>query len=246
MGKLDGKIALITGGSEGMGFDTAKEFLREGAFVFITGRRKPQLDKAVAELGQGAAAIQADAGKLDDLDRMYAEIKQKKGKLDVVFANAGIYEQMPSDKVTEDFYDKCVDINAKGVFFTIQKAIPLMDENGSIILNGSFIGSSGFPGMSVYGGTKAAVRSFARTFTAELKGVGPRVNVISPGPIDTAGNASSMGSNQQVRDYITNMVPITRIGKGIEIGKAAVFLASADSSYVAGVELFVDGGISAV
>ncbi len=246
MGKLDGKIALITGGSEGMGFDTAKEFLREGAFVFITGRRKPQLDIAVAELGQGAAAIQADAGKLDDLDRMYAEIKQKKGKLDVVFANAGIYEQMPSDKVTEDFYDKCVDINAKGVFFTIQKAIPLMDENGSIILNGSFIGSSGFPGMSVYGGTKAAVRSFARTFTAELKGVGPRVNVISPGPIDTAGNASSMGSNQQVRDYITNMVPITRIGKGIEIGKAAVFLASADSSYVAGVELFVDGGISAV
>ena len=246
MGKLDGKIALITGGSEGMGFDTAKEFLREGAFVFITGRRKPQLDKAVQELGEAAAAIQADAGKLDDLDRMYAEIKQKKGKLDVVFANAGIYEQMPYDKVTGDFYDKCVDINAKGVFFTIQKAIPLMDKNGSIILNGSFIGSAGFPGMSVYGATKAAVRSFARTFTAELKGVGPRVNVISPGPIDTAGNASTMGSNQQVREYVTNMVPITRIGKGIEIGKAAVFLASADSSYVAGVELFVDGGISAV
>ncbi len=246
MGKLDGKIALITGASEGMGFDTAKEFLREGAFVFITGRRKPQLDKAVEELGEGAAAIQADAGKLDDLDRMYAEIKQKKGKLDVVFANAGIYEQMPYDKVTEDFYDKCVDINTKGVFFTIQKAIPLMDKNGSIILNGSFIGSSGFPGMSVYGATKAAIRSFARTFTAELKGVGPRVNVISPGPIDTAGNASTMGSNQQVRDYITNMVPITRIGKGSEIGKAAVFLASADSSYIAGVELFVDGGVNAV
>ena len=246
MGKLDSKIALITGGSEGMGFDTANEFLREGAFVFITGRRKPELDKAVQQLGENALAIQADAGKLDDLDRMYAEIKQKKGKLDVVFANAGIYEQMPYDKVTEDFYDKCVDINAKGVFFTIQKAIPLMDKNGSIILNGSFIGSAGFPGMSVYGATKAAVRSFARTFTAELKGVGPRVNVISPGPIDTVGNASTMGSNPQVRDYITNMVPITRIGKGSEIGKAAVFLASADSSYVAGVELFVDGGISAV
>ncbi len=222
MGKLDGKIALITGGSEGMGFDTAKEFLREGAFVFITGRRKPELDKAVGQLGENALAIQADAGKLDDLDRMYDEIKQKKGKLDVVFANAGIYEQMPYDKVTEDFYDKCVDINAKGVFFTIQKAIPLMDKNGSIILNGSFIGSAGFPGMSVYGATKAAVRSFARTFTAELKGVGPRVNVVSPGPIDTAGNASTMGSNQQVREYVTNMVPITRIGKGIEIGKAAV------------------------
>ena len=246
MGKLDGKIALITGGSEGMGFDTAKEFLREGAFVFITGRRKPELDKAVQELGDGASAIQADAGKLGDLDRMYAEIKEKKGKLDIVFANAGVYEQMPYDKVTEDFYDTCVAINAKGVFFTVQKAIPLMDKTGSIILNGSFMGSSGFPGMSVYGATKAAVRSFARTFTADLKGVGPRVNVISPGPIDTAGNASTMGAIKEVRDYITNMVPITRIGKGSDIAKAAVFLASDDSSFVAGVELFVDGGVNAV
>ncbi len=246
MGKLDGKIALITGGSEGMGFATAKEFIREGAFVFITGRRKPELEKAVEVLGESAAEIQADAGKLEDLDRMYAEIKERKGKLDVVFANAGIYQQMPYDKVTEDFYDKCVDINAKGVFFTIQKAIPLMDQSGSIILNGSFIGSSGFPGMAVYGATKAAVRSFARTFTAELKGVGPRVNVISPGPIDTAGNASTMGAIKEIRDYITNMVPITRIGNGSDIGKAAVFLASDDSSFVAGVELFVDGGINAV
>ena len=246
MGKLDGKIALITGGSEGMGFDTAKEFLREGAFVFITGRRKPELDKALQELGDGAAAIQADAGNLGDLDRMYAEIKEMRGKLDVVFANAGLYEQMPYDKVTENFYDTCVDINAKGVFFTVQKAIPLMDKTGSIILNGSFIGSSGFQGMSVYGATKAAVRSFARTFTAELKGLGPRVNVISPGPIDTAGNASTMGAIKEVREYVTNMVPITRIGKGSDIAKAAVFLASDDSSFVAGVELFVDGGINAV
>lgn len=160
MEKLDGKIALITGGSEGMGFATAQEFIKEGAYVFITGRRKPELDKAVEALGKNAAGIQADAGKLADLDRMYAEIKQQKGKLDVVFA--GIYEQMPYDKVTEEFYDKCVDINVKGVFFTIQKAIPLMDKTGPIILNGSFIGSSGFPGMSVYGATKAAVRSFAR------------------------------------------------------------------------------------
>jgi NAD(P)-dependent dehydrogenase (short-subunit alcohol dehydrogenase family) len=246
MGKLDGKIALITGGSEGMGFDTAIEFLREGAFVFITGRRKLELEKAVTTLGENAAGIQADAGKLDDLDRMYAEIKEKKGKLDVVFANAGIYEQMSYDKVTEEFYDTCVDINAKGVFFTIQKAIPLMGKDGSIILNGSFIGSSGFPGMSVYGATKAAVRSFARTFTAELKGVGPRINVISPGPIDTAGNAATLGGIKEVRDYVTNMVPITRIGKGSDIGKAAVFLASEDSSFVAGAELFVDGGINAV
>ena len=246
MGKLDGKIALITGASEGMGFDTAKDFLREGAFVFITGRRKPELDKAVKELGDGAAAIQADAGKLEDLDRMYAEIKEKKGKLDIVFANAGIYEQMSFDKVTEDFYDKCADINAKGVFFTIQKAIPLMDKNGSIILNGSFIGSSGFPGMAVYGATKAAVRSFARTFTAELKGVGPRINVISPGPIDTAGNATTLGSMKEVRDYVINMVPRGRIGEGSDIGKAAVFLASDDSNFIAGVELFVDGGVNAI
>ena len=246
MGKLDGKIALITGGSEGMGFDTAKEFLREGAFVFITGRRKPELEKAVQELGDGAAAIQADSGKLEDLDRMYAEIKEKKGKLDVVFANAGIYEQMPYDKVSEDFYDRCADINAKGIFFTIQKAIPLMDKNGSIILNGSFIGSAGFPGMAVYGATKAAVRSFARTFTAEMKGVGPRVNVISPGPIDTAGNASTLGNVKEVREYVTGMVPRGRIGEGIDIGQAAVFLASDASSFIAGVELFVDGGLSAV
>ena len=246
MGKLNGKIALITGGSEGMGFDTAKEFVREGAFVFITGRRKPELDKAVDALGEDAAGIQADAGKLEDLDRMYAEIKAKKGRLDVVFANAGIYEQMPWDKVTEGFYDTCADINAKGIFFTIQKAIPLMDKTGSIILNGSFIGSSGFPGMAVYGATKAAVRSFARTFTAELRGVGPRVNVISPGPIDTAGNASTLGSVKEIREYVTNMVPRGRIGEGSDIGKAAVFLASDDSSFVAGVEMFVDGGVNAV
>ena len=246
MGKLDGKIALITGGSEGMGFDTAKEFIREGAFVFITGRRKPQLEQALEALGDHAAGIQADAGRLGDLDRMYADIKEKKGKLDVVFANAGVYQQMPHDKVTEEFYDNCVDINAKGVFFTIQKALPLMDKAGSIILNGSFIGSSGFAGMAVYGATKAAVRSFARTFTAELKGTGPRVNVISPGPIHTAGNAASLANNQQVRDYVTGMVPLGRIGEGIDIGKVAVFLASDDSSFVAGVELFVDGGLSAV
>jgi NAD(P)-dependent dehydrogenase (short-subunit alcohol dehydrogenase family) len=246
MGKLTGKVALITGGSEGMGFSTAQEFIKEGAFVFITGRRKPQLEKAIAELGENSFGIQADAGKLQDLDRMYAEIKEKKGKIDVVFANAGIYEQMPYDKVTEDFYDKCVDINVKGVFFTIQKAIPLMDKNASIILNGSFIGSSGFPGMSVYGATKAAVRSFARTFTAELKGVGPRINLISPGPVDTAGNASTLGSNKEIREYVTKMVPRGRIGRGDDIGKVAVFLASDDSSFVAGVELFVDGGVNAV
>ena len=245
MGKLTGKIALITGGSEGMGFGTAQVFLQEGAFVFITGRRQAELDKAVAKLGENAVGIQADAGKLVDLDRMYAEIKQTKGKLDVLFANAGIYQQMPHDKVTEEFYDACFDINAKGVYFSVQKALPLMDKSGSIILNGSFIGSAGFPGMSVYGATKAALRSFARTFTAELKGNGPRVNVLSPGPIHTAGNAAAM-SNKEILQAVTGMVPLGRIGEPSDIGKVAVFLASDDSSFVAGAELFVDGGVNAV
>lgn len=246
MARLTGKIALITGASEGMGFDTAQQFLTEGAFVFITGRRQQQLDAAVARLGPQCVGVQADAGKLADLDRLYAAIKQQKGKLDIVFANAGIYEQKPHAEVTEEFYDACVDINMKGVYFTVQKALPLMDQTGSIILNGSFIGSAGFPGMSVYGATKAALRSFARTFTAELQGTGPRVNVLSPGPIHTAGNAASLKSNQQVADYITNMVPRHRIGEGSDIAKVAVFLASEDSGYIAGVELFVDGGINAV
>ena len=245
MGKLTGKIALLTGGSEGMGFSTAQEFINEGAFVFITGRRKPQLEEAVTKLGENSFGIQADAGKLPELDRMYAEIKRLKGKLDIVFANAGIYEQRPHDKVTEEFYDACVDINAKGVYFTIQKALPLMDKNGSIILNGSVVGSSGFPGMSVYAATKAAVRSFARTFTAELKGTGPRVNVLSPGPILTAGSAA-MFANEEVHKFITSMVPLGRVGDAREIGRVAVFLASEDSSYVAGAELFVDGGTGAV
>ena len=246
MGKLEGKIALITGGSEGIGFGTAQQFIAEGAFVFITGRRRPALDQAVTALGENAFAIQADAGKLEDLAHLFAEIKTRKGRLDIVFANAGIYEPMPHAQVTEAFYDACVDINVKGVYFTIQKALPLMDKDGSIILNGSFIGSSGFPGMSVYGATKAAVRSFARTFTAELRGTGPRVNVISPGPIHTEGNAASLAGVPQVLEYVTNMVPLTRIGEPADIAKAAVFLASSDSSFIAGVELFVDGGVSAV
>jgi len=245
MGKLTGKIALVTGGSEGIGFSTAQEFINEGAFVFITGRRKQQLDQAVSKLGENSFGIQADAGKLADLDRVYAAIKEKKGKLDIVFANAGIYDQVPYDKVTEEFYDACVNINAKGVYFTIQKALPLMDKNGSIILNGSVVGSSGFPGMSVYASTKATVRSFARTFTAELKGTGPRVNVLSPGPILTEGSAAMFG-NEEVKKFITSMVPLGRVGDPKEIARAVVFLASEDSSYVAGVELFVDGGAGAV
>ena len=246
MAKLTGKIALITGGSEGMGFDTAQEFIREGAFVFITGRRQEVLEKAVQALGENALGIQADAGKTADLDKTFAEIRQKKGRLDILFANAGIYEQVPHEQVTEEDFDKCFAINVKGVYFSIQKALPLMDKSGSIILNASYIGSAGVPGMSVYGATKAAVRNFARTFTAEIKGDGPRINVISPGPIRTAGYEASTGSNAEVLKAVTAMVPLGRMGEGVDIGKVAVFLASDDSAFVAGAELFVDGGVNAV
>ncbi len=246
MGKLDGKIALITGGSEGIGFGTAQAFVEEGAFVFITGRRQEKLDEAVGRLGAQAAGIQADAGKLPDLDRTYAEIREKHGRLDILFANAGIYEPKPYGEVTEGFYDACVDINMKGVYFSVQKAVPLMDKTGSIILNGSFIGSSGFPGMSVYGATKAALRSFARTFTAELRGSGPRVNVLSPGAVHTPGNAATLAGNEQVLQFITNMIPLGRVAETSDIARAAVFLASDDSRYVAGTELFADGGLNGV
>ena len=246
MGKLDGKIALITGGSVGMGFATAQEFIHEGAFVFITGRRKPELDAAAEKLGAHAIAIQADAGKLADLDRVYAEIKETKGRLDVLFANAGIYEIKPHDQVTEDDFDRHFDINVKGVFFAVQKALPLMSRGGAVILNGSFLASAGFPGMIVYSATKAALRNFARTFTAELKGSGVRVNVLSPGPIRTEGYEKVTGGSEEVRKNTENFVPMGRMGDSSEIAKAAVFLASQDSSFVAGAELMVDGGVNAV
>ncbi len=246
MGKLDGKIALVTGATEGMGFATAQQFTEEGAFVFITGRRKEEIEKAVQKLGDSAYGINADAGSLADIDRMYAEIMRTKGKLDVVFANAGIYKQVPWNQITEEEYDKTFAINAKGVFFTVQRAIPLMGKTGSIILNGSFIGSAGTPGMSVYGATKAAVRSFARTFTTELHGDGPRINVISPGPIDTEGFQRATQNDPEVRKATVATVPIGRMGEPQEIARAAVFLASDDSSFVAGAEFFVDGGVNGV
>ena len=246
MGRLEGKIALITGGSEGIGFDTAKEFIAEGAFVFITGRRKPELEKAVAALGPQARGIQADAGKLADLDRTYAEIKAQKGKLDILFANAGIYAAVPHDQITEEAFDQCFDINVKGVYFSIQKALPLMDKTGSILLNGSFLAKAGFPGMSVYSATKAALRSFARSFTAELRGNGPRVNVISPGPIHTPGYHTATGGSEEILANTVGFVPLGRMGTGREIGRAAVFLASEDAQFIAGADFLVDGGVDAI
>ena len=250
MGKLAGKIALVTGGSEGIGFATAKEFISEGAFVFITGRRKPTLDAAVAKLGTSALGIQADSAKLDDLDRVYAEIKQKKGKLDVLFVNAGGGEFAPLGQITEEHYDQTFAKNVKGLVFTVQKALPLIGKGGSIILNASIVATKGMPAFSVYSATKAAVRNFARGWTTDLKGTGIRVNVVSPGPIDTPGlRGVTDGTDEgykQFTDAMTAGVPLGRIGQPEEIAKAALYLASDDSSFVAGFDLVVDGGYAQI
>ena len=250
MGKLAGKIALVTGGSEGIGFATAQEFIKEGAFVFITGRRKPTLDAAVAKLGTSALGIQADSAKLDDLDRLYAEIKQKKGKLDVLFVNAGGGEFAPLGQITEEHYDQTFAKNVKGLVFTVQKALPLIGKGGSIILNASIVATKGMAAFSVYSATKAAVRNFARGWTADLKGTGIRVNVVSPGPIDTPGlRGVTDGTEEGYKQFIDAMaagVPLGRVGQPEEIAKAAVYLASDDSSFVAGIDLVVDGGFAQI
>ena len=247
MGKLTGKIALITGGSEGIGLSTAQEFIREGAFVFITGRRKEALDAALATLGPNAAAVQSDAANLNDLDRLYAEIKSKKGTLDVLFVNAGIYGGgVPLGQITEEHFDSIFGVNVKGLVFTVQKALPLMGKGGSIILNGSVVAVKGFPALSVYSATKAAVRNFARGWTADLKGTGIRVNVVSPGPVDTPGTRALGGGTTAVLDQFASQVPLGRVGEGSEIAKAALFLASDDSSFVSGFDLMVDGGVGQI
>jgi len=248
-GKLEGKVALVTGGSSGIGLATAQEFVKEGAFVYITGRRQSELDKAVKAIGGQVAAVRADSSKLEDLDRLVAQIKKEKGRVDVIFANAGGGELVPLGSITEEHYDKTFDTNVKGVVFTVQKALPLVPDGGSIILNASIAGIKGLPAFSVYSATKAAVRSFARSWTTELKSRGIRVNVISPGPIETPildGLGQTREENQQIIAHLTSTVPLGRMGKPYEVGKTAVFLASQDSSFIAGAELFVDGGAAQV
>lgn len=244
--KLEGKIALVTGGNSGIGLATAKRFASEGANVIITGRRKENLEAAVKEIGENAAGIQADASKLEDIDRLYAEIKKQYGRVDVLFANAGGGEFATIDQVTEEHFDKTFDTNVKGVFFTVQKALPLIPEGGTIVLNASIVSVKGMAAFGVYNATKAAVRSFARTWTNELKDRQIRVNVVSPGPIDTPGIdglAQDAEQAKQLKAGLAAQVPLGRMGHPDEIAKAVVFLASDDSSYVAGVELFVDGGM---
>ncbi len=249
MGKLEGKIALVTGGSTGIGLATAKEFVSEGAYVFITGRRESELNAAVKEIGSSVTAVQGDVSKLDDLDRLFAQIKQEKGKLDIVFANAGIAKYAPLGQTSEELFDSIFDINVKGTFFTVQKALPLLSDGAAIIVTSSVVGSKGLSSNSVYSATKAALRSFARTWTTDLKLRRIRVNAVSPGTIDTPGLndllASAEAGQERVK-MISNAVPLGRFGRPEEIAKAVVFLASDDSSYVAGAELFVDGGFAQV
>ncbi len=249
MGKLEGKIALITGGNSGIGLATAKAFVNEGAYVFITGRREPELVAAVKQIGKNVTGVQGDVSNLGDLDRLFAQIKREKGKLDIVFANAGVARFAPLGTITEDLYDSIFKTNVKGVLFTVQKALPMLPDGASIILNASIVASKGLSANSVYSATKAALPSFARTWTTDLKDRRIRVNAVSPGSIDTPGLSDLMASSesgQQRMKMISNNVPLGRLGTPDEIAKAVVFLASDDSSYVTGTELFVDGGFAQV
>src|SRR5215468_134868 len=226
MGKLEGKIALITGGNSGIGLATAKRFVSEGAYVYITGRRESELAAAVKEIGRNVTGVQGDVSDLSDLDRLFAQIRREKGKLDIVFANAGLARYAPLGEITEEFYDSIFNINVKGLLFTVQKALPLMPDGASIILNASIVASKGLPSNSVYSATKAAVRSLARTWTTDLKGRHIRVNAVSPGSTDTEGLRGLLGSSevgQERLKMISGAVPLGRLGKPTEVARAVVF-----------------------
>jgi NAD(P)-dependent dehydrogenase (short-subunit alcohol dehydrogenase family) len=251
--KLTGKVAVITGGTTGIGLATAKAFAAEGAFVYITGRRQPELDAAVAAIGPNSQGVRADSTKVADIDRLYDAVKARHGRIDVLYANAGGGTMLPLGAITEEHFDETFDRNVKGFVFTVQKALPLLDKasNGaSIILAGSTTGSTGTANFSIYSASKAAVRNLARSWVLDLKDRAIRVNTLSPGPVHTPGLLELAGpdpANQQgLLAYLTSQVPIGRIGQPEDIAKAAVFLASEDSAFVTGVELFVDGGIAQV
>jgi NAD(P)-dependent dehydrogenase (short-subunit alcohol dehydrogenase family) len=254
MKKLEGKIAVITGGSSGIGLATAQRFVEDGAYVFITGRRQSELDVAVNQIGKNnnnnVTGVQGDVSNLANLDRLYATVKEQKGHIDILFANAGVGEFAPLGEISEAHFDKTFGINVKGLLFTVQKALPLFqDSGGSIILNASIASSKGFETSTVYSATKAAIRSFARTWTVDLKHRKIRVNAISPGPIDTPIFNSAVQTEEEIEQIKTNLVasvPMGRMGSPDEVAKAASFLASDDSSYVTGIELFVDGGMAQI
>ncbi|MHC5746353.1 MAG: glucose 1-dehydrogenase [Nostoc sp.] len=249
MGKLEGKIALVTGGNSGIGLATAKQFVAEGANVYITGRRQVELDAAVEAIGKNVTAVQSDVSNLADLDRLFATIKQEQGHLDIIFANAGGGQIAPLGAITEEHFDKTFNVNVKGLLFTVQKALPLLPEGASIILNASITSIKGTPAFSVYSATKAAVRSFARNWILDLKERKIRVNAISPGVVPTPGYDHLGLNDQQLQEFVDSQavtIPLGRVGTPDEIAKAVVFLASDDSSFVNGIELFVDGGMAQI
>jgi NAD(P)-dependent dehydrogenase (short-subunit alcohol dehydrogenase family) len=247
--KLSGKIALVTGGNSGIGLATAKRFVAEGAYVFITGRRQPELDAAVQQIGARVTGIQSDMANLADLDRLYTAIGQQQGRLDVLFANAGGGEFAPLGAITEEHFDKTFNTNVKGTLFTVQKALPLLTDGGSIILTASTTSVKGTEAFSVYSASKAAIRSFARCWTLDLKQRHIRVNALSPGATDTPGLHGLTQTEVQAREIkaaLISTIPLGRMAASDEIAKAAVFLASDDSSYITGIELFVDGGMAQI
>ena len=243
MQKLDEKVALVTGGTSGIGLTTAKRFVAEGAYVFITGRRQNELDAAVNAIEKNVTGIQNDVSNLADLDRLFATIQQAHGKLDIVFANAGVGEFVSLGSITEEHFDETFNINVKGLLFTVQKALPLLAEDASIILNASVASITGIPALSVYSATKAAVRSFARTWILDLKDRRIRVNVVSPGVVPTPSYYRLGLTDEQLP---ISSIPLGRVGTTDDIAKAVVFLASDDSSFVNGIELFVDGGMAQI
>jgi NAD(P)-dependent dehydrogenase (short-subunit alcohol dehydrogenase family) len=247
VGKLDGKVAVITGGSSGIGLAAAKAFVNEGAYVFIAGRRQPELDKAKAAIGRNVSTVQIDVAKLVDLERLFGQVKAEKGGLDMLVASAGFVEMAPMAAVTPEHFDKTFAINARGVFFTVQKAVPLMRDGGSIVLVSSGAHLKGIPFYVTYSATKAALRSFARSMAAELKDRGIRVNTLSPGAIDTPiidGQFKTKEEADGAREMFKQMTPLGRIGKPEEMAKAILFLASDDSSYTTGADLVADGGMT--
>jgi NAD(P)-dependent dehydrogenase (short-subunit alcohol dehydrogenase family) len=249
MSKLEGKVAVITGGNSGIGLATAQQFVSDGAYVFITGRRQSELDSAATQIGKNnVSAVQGDVSNLADLDRLYAKVKEQKGQINILFANAGIIGAAPVGEISEEHFDKTFGINVKGLLFTVQKALPLFQDGGSIILNASVAASKGFEATSVYSATKAAIRSFARTWTADLKQRKIRVNTISPGRIDTPIFNGVLNEEQtkQFNATVVANVPLGRMGNPDEVAKAASFLASDDSSYITGTELSVDGGLAQI
>jgi len=246
--RLEGKIALITGGTTGIGLASAQEFVAQGATVFITGRRQAELDKAVAAIGPRAIGIQGDVAKLEDLDRIYREIAEKAGHLDILFANAGGGDMLALGSITEEHFDRIFDANVKGTLFTVQKALPLLRDGGSILLTSSTTSVQGTENFSVYSASKAAVRNFARSWALDLKDRGIRVNVVSPGPIRTPGLGGLVPdeARQGLFDFLASQVPLGRLGEAAEIGKTVAFLASDAASFINGTELFVDGGMAQV